>query len=114
MSLPAIQENEEEDGQENDMFSPTSTIRHKTRRETAFSLDGALISSHGLYVARIGVINNKGWLLTLTKPCRQNKYPELGQGSENCASSDDKTLNTYHDYEEIKERKKSTGHRYSY
>ena len=67
--------------------------------------------SHGLYVARIGVINNKGWLLTLSKPCRQNKHQHIGDNwSENCASSDD----THHDYEEIKERKSSTGHRYSY
>lgn len=66
--------------------------------------------SHGLYVARIGVINDKGWLLTLAKPCRQNKYQQISSLSENCVSDD----STHHDYEEIKERKKSAGHRYSY
>ena len=44
MSLPVIQENEEEDGPENDLLTQSSTIHHKTRRETAFSLEGALIS----------------------------------------------------------------------
>ena len=44
MSLAVIQENEEDDGQENDMLTQSSTIHHKTRRETAFSLEGALIS----------------------------------------------------------------------
>ena len=69
--------------------------------------------SHGLYVARIGVINNKGWLLTLSKPCRQNKHTG-GNWSESCAISASSDDNTHHDYEEIKERKNSTGHRYSY
>ena len=66
--------------------------------------------SHSFYVARIGVINNAGWLLTLAKPCRQNKYQQRGSWSENCASDD----NTNHDYEEIKDRKNSAGHRYRY
>merc|ERR1739844_384623 len=110
MSLPVIQENEEEDGPENDLLTQSSTIHHKTRRETAFSLEGALISSHSFYVARIGVINNAGWLLTLAKPCRQNKYQQRGSWAESCASDD----NTNHDYEEIKDRKNSAGHRYRY
>ena len=73
------------------------------RREIIISY---FISSHGLYVARIGVINNKGWLLTLAaaEPSIQNK------GSEKSASDD----NTHHEYEEIKELKVPTGHRYSY
>ena len=44
MSLAVIQENEEDDSPENDLLTLSSTIHHKTRRETAFSLDGALIS----------------------------------------------------------------------
>ena len=68
--------------------------------------------SSGLYVARIGVINNQGWLLTLTSKSssRQNKYQHPGNWSDSCASDD----NTHHDYEEIKERKNPAGHRYSY
>ena len=46
MSLPIIQESAEDgDSPETDselLMSP-STIHHKTRRETAFSLDGALL-----------------------------------------------------------------------
>ena len=64
--------------------------------------------SHWFYVARIGVINNKGWLLTLTKPSGPKKYQDI------CSSSDENENTHHHDYEEIKDRKSSAGHRYSY
>ena len=44
---------------------PSVTVHHRTRRDTTQYLPGSLVSRLPAFVARIGVINNVGSLVTL-------------------------------------------------